>query len=160
MLIYFWFVQASPTPSEESYPDPDPVHVEYSYSVKVINPNKKSEYSVRKWRVNERYTSVVNIKRQLKRAFESKLPDHENIQFGYLKPGHGAWGKQEWIVSLDDLEDMYSSYGERKEVLLWAYSCDAQRKKDLVRQLCPKVKLLHLPRSLILVLYVMLMHKR
>ena len=99
MLIYFWFVQASPTPSEESYPDPDPVHVEYSYSVKVINPNKKSEYSVRKWRVNERYTSVVNMKRQLKRAFESEPPDHEKIQFGYLKPGHGARGKQEWIVS-------------------------------------------------------------
>ena len=71
------------------------------------------------------------MKRQLKRAFENELPDEEKIQFGYWKPGHGTRGKQEWIVSVEDLEDMYTSYGNKKEVLLWAYNVcrDVQKKK-------------------------------
>lgn len=38
-----------------------------------------------------------------------KFPDHtsgQNIEYGYIGPGHGARGKQRWIVNDDDLDDM------------------------------------------------------
>ena len=130
-------LQASHGGSSESDPiivERDPVHVkDYSYSVKIINPQKKSEYSMIKWRVKQRFKSVEDIKKQLKKGFENELPGHENIEFGYIRPGHGARGKQQWIVSMEDLDDMYCDYSDKKEVLLWAFGSDktsgAQRRK-------------------------------
>ncbi len=38
------------------------------------------------------------------------------------RPGHGGRGKQRWITTDYDLEDMYTEYQGKKEVLLWLFS--------------------------------------
>ena len=36
------------------------------------------------------------------------------IEMGYIEPGHGARGKQRWILNAGDLEDMYEAYTQEK----------------------------------------------
>ena len=38
--------------------------------------------------------------------------------FGYIEPGRGAKGKQRWLASAENLEDMYRVH-HGKEILLW-----------------------------------------
>lgn len=41
---------------------------------------------------------------------------------GYIEPGHGWKGKQQWINANEDLGEMYSTYSNvEKNVLLWCY---------------------------------------
>ncbi len=49
--------------------------------------------------------------------------------FGYIEPGHGAKGKQCWLTSPDDLIDMYTIHGRKKEILLWCLTADQGQKK-------------------------------
>ncbi len=46
--------------------------------------------------------------------------------FGYIEPGHGNRGKQQWLSSNDDLKDMYTVHQGKPEILLWAQRCDAK----------------------------------
>ena len=40
---------------------------------------------------------------------------------GFIEPGHGAKGKQHWIVDDDVLCDMYKTYRGKKDIVLWVY---------------------------------------
>ena len=40
---------------------------------------------------------------------------------GFIEPGHGAKGKQQWIVDDDDFCDMYKTYKGKKDITLWVY---------------------------------------
>ena len=77
-----------------------------SYNVKVIKPSKKSDYFIRKWRTRIRFQDIESLQDKL----YSELGDHgEIIEMGYIEPGHGAQGKQRWILNAGDLEDMYEA---------------------------------------------------
>ena len=90
-----------------------------SYNVKIINPMKKSDYFVRKWRTRIRFQSIESLQDKLR----SELDNHtEALEMGYIEPGHGAQGKQRWILNDGDLEDMYEAYSGRKEIMLWVYA--------------------------------------
>jgi len=73
----------------------DPMQTLTGYSVKIINPQKKSDYSLRKWRhVSKRFPSVESMQSQLIKDFGDVLPSRkEDIELGYIKPGHGAKGR-------------------------------------------------------------------
>ena len=45
--------------------------------------------------------------------------------FGYVEPGHGAKGKHQKLMTIEDLRNMYKVYEGRKEILLW--SCSERR---------------------------------
>ncbi len=96
-----------------------------SYSLKVIHRDKKSEYSVRKWRDAHltRFESVIALKRKLKKNFSDILGDvtEDEIEMGFIEPGHGAKGKQQWLMDTDDLRDMYKTYEGKKDIMLWVY---------------------------------------
>ena len=82
-----------------------------SYNVKVINPSKKSDYFIRKWRTRIHFQDIYALQDKLC----SELGDHgEIIEMGYIEPGHGARGKQRWILNAGDLEDMYEAYTQEK----------------------------------------------
>lgn len=52
------------------------------------------------------------------------LMDHLKFQvdtLGYIEPGHGLRGKQQWLNRESDLDDMYECTKHRKEVTLWWY---------------------------------------
>jgi len=82
-----------------------------SYSLKVLHREKKSDYSVQKWGDAQcvRFESVTVLKCRLKQNFSDILGDVEEdeIETGFIEPGHGVKGKQHWIVEDDDLQDMH-----------------------------------------------------
>ena len=42
--------------------------------------------------------------------------------FGYIEPGHGMKGKQKWLHDNADIEEMYTHFLKKRDVLLWCYS--------------------------------------
>ena len=74
----------------------------FQYSVKVVNPMRKSDYTMRKLR---RFTTVKEIFKEFKDSLEIVA-----CQIGYIEPGHGLKGKQRWLSHEEDIEAMYASF--------------------------------------------------
>jgi len=69
-----------------------------TYSVKIINPAKKTDYSLRKFRVSTHFKTVCSLKKALSEYFPTFLTGNaSDVEVGYITPGHGARGKQLWI---------------------------------------------------------------
>lgn len=98
----------------------------YSYKVKVINPNKKSDFMVLTWHnVHSRFDSPTALKRKLVECFHEYVPSElEDFNCGYME-GRGA--AKRWIVSVQDIDTMYESFFEGQDIMLW---CD-MKKKDV-----------------------------
>ena len=99
-----------------------------TYSVKIMNQGKKSEYTIRKFTLNYQFTKVSEMKQSLSIALKFDIDT-----FGYIEPGHGLKGRQQWLVQDEDLEQMYRSYKKRGEILLWCIrphnGADTERKR-------------------------------
>lgn len=50
-------------------------------------------------------------------------PDFENVEVGYIEPGHGMKGRKLWLRTDNDVEEMYNKHVGKQSILLWAYSC-------------------------------------
>lgn len=98
----------------------------FSYSLKII-PKRKADYSVMKLHgVTRKYQLIDDLRKAvIDVCKESVSPE----SFGYIEPGHGAKGKQRWLTSTDDLKDMYSSHEGKKEILLWCYIDQGQKRR-------------------------------
>ena len=85
----------SESPSTETIIEVDssPEASQFSYSVKIINPSKKTAYSMRKLRLSCRFETPQELKDQLCDAFSDQIGDTDELEFGYISPGHGARGK-------------------------------------------------------------------
>ena len=81
----------------------------FSYSVKIINPRKKSEYVIKKLRINNVFKSIDDLKDTLSTVNVASTID----QVGFIEPGHGAKGRQQWLTDSEDLKDMYSLHQYR-----------------------------------------------
>lgn len=77
------------------------------YSVKLINPRRKSDYSVRPWREKSKFHHMEDLVRQLKVAFKEADPEAD---IGFIEPGHGCRGTKRWISDDKDLEEMYKMH--------------------------------------------------
>ena len=110
-----------------------------SYSVKVVNPSKKSDYFIRKWRTSVRFQSVQQLRRSLCEELNDMLVgDHSELEIGYIEPGHGTRGKQRWIFDDKDLADMYQVYSKKGEIILWMFnSCGESSSSGRKRQRSP-----------------------
>ena len=87
-----------------------------------MNPQKKSEYRIRKWRMKHKFSSVAQLALKLIEAFDELHPvDEKGLSMGYVEPGHGYKGKQRWLCSDEDLHEMYSVYSGKKEILMWCF---------------------------------------
>ncbi|XP_065914252.1 uncharacterized protein [Dysidea avara] len=93
--------------------------VDTCYSVKLINPNRKSEYRVEKWRTHVKFKTPEQLTMKLKESY-IELSACDEVQVGYMEPGHGYKGKQRWITCCEDLQDMYEAYSTKKEIL-WCF---------------------------------------
>ena len=49
--------------------------------------------------------------------------------FGYIEPRRGVKGKQRWLLSDEDVSDMYTLHDGKKEILLWCYSAQESCKR-------------------------------
>ena len=101
----------------------------YTYSVKIIDPSRKSDYSIQKLSYSTRFSTAEDV-----RATLNSITGNEVERFGYIEPGHGVKGRQQWITSDGDIEEMYHCYKSRRDVLLWFYDpaipCDGKRKRQ------------------------------
>ena len=98
-----------------------PHNESFSYSVKVINPSKKTDYTLRKFRVSVRFVTMGDMMKALAESFPTFITKESELEFGYIAPGHGARGQQRWIADDIDLQDMYAEYRGKKEITLWFF---------------------------------------
>ena len=96
--------------------------MKYNYRLKIINPNKRSDYIVRDvHRFHGKFDTIVEMKVKLMGEFESLLPPTTEFQLGYF------FGKQSakfWLMCQEDLNSM-NEYIEKSKgsVMLW---CDGR----------------------------------
>ena len=94
----------------------------YNYSVKIMNPKKKSEFDIVQIKAKQRFACVDDLKQQLLTELRERISDPLE-QVGYIEPGHGLRGKQRWLSSDDDLDQMYSVLKRKPyEVTLWCFA--------------------------------------
>ncbi len=84
------------------------------YAVKVMNQGRKSDYTIEKLSLKKQFTTISDVKQCLSDALKFQV---ENC--GYLEPGHGLKGRQQWLVQDEDLQEMYAMYQKRREIMLW-----------------------------------------
>ena len=77
----------------------------FSYAIKLI-PKKKADFSIQKLRgIAGMYKSIEDLKEDILSACNGEISIDS---FGYIEPGHGIRGKQQWLSSNEDLKDMYT----------------------------------------------------
>ena len=84
-----------------------------------MNPQRKSEGTIKKLRNVFYFTSVSDLKKQV--CSSLKVPsdfDVTQFELGYYEPGHG---KKRWLTDTEDIDEMKKVYIKKKEVLLWCY---------------------------------------
>ena len=84
-------ISVSPTKSQETC----------VYSVKVMNQGRKREYTIQKFTVDSQFKTLTNMKQSLLGMLKFAVDN-----FGYIEPGHGLKGKQQWIVQDEDLQEI------------------------------------------------------
>ena len=57
-------------------------------------------------------------------------------EIGYIQPGHGCRGKQRWIVTEEDVEEMYRDHYGKVKILLWCYMSNKKEAEDADRATC------------------------
>ena len=62
----------------------------------------------------------------------------EDIEFGYVKPGHGTKGRQEWIFADKDLEEMYKEHIGRTEIMFSVYGQQEQEAQQISKKKSPR----------------------
>ena len=60
---------------------------------------------MRKLTLDNNFSTIADMKESLTSGF--KFP-YDN--FGYIEPGHGLKGRQQWIVQDEDVQEMYKSH--------------------------------------------------
>ena len=106
----------------------------FHYSLKVINPKKKSLYSLHSLPNATKFETVLHVKDAIKEFLNGEIQE-----IGYISPGHGAKGKHNSLVNEEDLKSMYDEYQGRRGVnglLLWCYravddSSDTQESQSI-----------------------------
>ena len=80
--------------SDSSYAeDLEDLDLDLSYSLKLVNPVKKSDYTIRKCRIKQKFTGVAQLTSKLMKNFKELHPmDDRGLSMG--EPGHGYIGKQ------------------------------------------------------------------
>lgn len=105
-----------------------------TYSVKLITPLNKNGTEKKDWNNTTKFSDVARLRSHIKADFGAYI-DGENFEIGYIKPGHGARGRQVPIVYAKDLTCMYSRCSRTKHIILYVKP-PSKRKKDLQSASC------------------------
>lgn len=120
---------------EEKQSPPRPLHSpqahsgdKITYSIKLMNAEKKSDFRIYNIRDGILFDSVASLSEFLKEKFEEFKESDGKLCVGYIEPGHGWKGKQQWINTDDDVKELYSIYRKKKNMLLWCYLAKSKKK--------------------------------
>ena len=105
---------------------------EYCYTLKLINPLRMSEYKNLEIQSKGRCKSISELKEFISDNHPSGIdgPNLNEVEMGYIEPGHGGKGRKVWIYDEKDVDKMYEAYANKKRVLLWCYSQPTIQKKS------------------------------
>ena len=69
------------------------------------------------------YMSMKSLQQFISRNIpEAVQVDLQNVEMGYVEPGHGMKGKKVWLYTDGDLGNMYKRYQGKPSIRLWCYS--------------------------------------
>ena len=89
---------------------------QYTYRLKIINPNKKSNFIIRDvHHFGGKFATILDMKRKIMQEFKDELPETTDFNVGYF---YGKQSAKRWIVTQEDLDAMYKT--EKDKFLLWA----------------------------------------
>ena len=99
----------------------------------MINPSRMSEY--KNVEIHGRgYFKVFN---ELKEFVSANLPSSieipklQEVEMGFIEPGHGGKGRKVWLFDDNDLQKMYEVHRLKKQILLWCYTHVSSTQKKL-----------------------------
>ena len=102
----------------------------YCYSIKLVNPAKKSEYRVHNVRDCSKFVNMEQLEGFVKSTFKEYQNYDSVLCMGYVEPGHGWKGKQQWVNSDNDVVELYRTYQEKtKDILLWCHLPSTQKSR-------------------------------
>ena len=81
----------------------------YQYSVKIMYPQCKTSFDVKKLSVSRKFHTREDVMDEL-----SKELDGSVIEIGYVSPGHGLRGKHNTISTDRDVLKMYNDYHSKR----------------------------------------------
>jgi len=102
--------------------------------VMIINPEKKKEYTMVKRSdiLVEQMALMETMKKVILSCFPHDVPKpaFDNLDFGYVEPGHGLKGKKEWILDDEDAKKFVDKWRGKKngECTLWCFSKGKDKK--------------------------------
>ena len=91
--------------------------VTYTYTLKVINPKRKSQFRVEKFRKGGAFKTPMELRLYIIENYEKLLPATTDFDIGYFKPCRGS--TKVYIKSDADLDTMYESYKDQQELNIW-----------------------------------------
>ena len=97
----------------------------FDFSLKLVNPDKMSEFQTVQMGKAGVLSSVANLKAfmvQKMTQLPNALINIESVEYGYIGPGHGARGKKMWIYNDDDIAEMYETHSGNRTIRLWCYT--------------------------------------
>ena len=82
-----------------------------------------------------RFADPEAIKAKLHEAHPEMIASSTK-DVGYIQPGHGCRGRQRWIITEEDVQEMYRDYYGKGEILLWCYMSNKKEAEDANRATC------------------------
>ena len=116
--------QSPPNPSPPAGTDSDSRR-KYTYSLKIINPKKRSQFVVEKFRRPGMFKSPRELRLCILMECKGSVPDNTEFDVRYFKGGRGS--AKVWIKSEKDLNSMYETYHNEQKISLW---CLGPEKED------------------------------
>lgn len=101
----------------------------FAYSVKVVNPLRMKEFHTIDLGTGKVYKKIVSLREFISKNLPN-IPDFDmqNVELGYIEPGHGMKGKKVWLYTDGDVQNMYERYQGKPSIRLWCYTCKANTK--------------------------------
>ena len=102
----------------------------------MINPARMSDYKNIELNYREYFKSLGELKDFISGNLPSTIeaPNLQEVEMGFIEPGHGGKGRKVWLLDNKDLERMYEVHQHKKQILLWCYTHAATQKKLPVSQ--------------------------
>ena len=104
----------------------------HCYSVKIVNPSRMKEFHTVDLGMGKICQSIQSLRQFIKNNLLDipgiDKPDIQNVEIGYVEPGHGMKGKKIWLFNNEDVKNMYDKYQSKPSIRLWCYSCVVPKK--------------------------------
>ena len=98
----------------------------FNYSVKIVNPLRMKDFRTVDLGKDQAFQGIKLLRQFISKSLPSipdfKKPDVQNVELGYVGPGHGMKGKKVWLLTDGDVSNMYETHKGKPSIRLWCYS--------------------------------------